>query len=288
MSVNEGQVSYNGVLLGRGTAYRIRQFDGFRSLDVRSGTREFPRQHGGIPGEHYAGSKQLFMEIAVVLTDSEEPLEQLLKALTPQTVESQLLYRSMTADEFMLRARPVRVSRRWANDGPWQFATVLVEWEVADPRTYSPAAQEVLFDPYDATGSAIDYLIDYPKDWAASTGGGQLEIANDGNGDAYPVLQATAVGGALSEVKWTNLTTNVTTHVITTISDGQTLIIDFDAYVRGLKSSIISIGGASRYGSWQHPRKVLALSSGNNTIRFEKVGAGNAVGRLKFRDTWLT
>jgi hypothetical protein len=138
------------------------------------------------------------------------------------------------------------------------------------------------------SGGGFDLTTELPIDMTAATGGTGI-ASNTGNADVYPFLRvsnALGAGSNITEFVVTNATHDQSVHVITDITPGQTLVMDFDALVRAEKGPHVYIDTSSRYGDWQQPRTPLAIRPGDNTF-FAEVEGGTPTVRLDWMDALL-
>jgi N-methylhydantoinase B/oxoprolinase/acetone carboxylase alpha subunit len=131
-------------------------------------------------------------------------------------------------------------------------------------------------------------VTNWPVDF---TGGSQnLFVAqNSGTAEAYPLVRFYGpTVGTVTGVTLTNVTNGTSLAIATTITSGQILSADMTAAVTGANTLVISLDGASRYGSWTVPRAAFSISPGSNVLRFQVTGTStDAIANLTWRDTWL-
>lgn len=290
-----GQRQFNGLLMGVGTDYHIFDEAGLTTLTVRSGTRPAPRAAGSIPGLHVADSKRVVLTLKIYGTPSElEERDATLRAAMTVSEAEQFQYRFRThfGDEGFVWARVL--DRPGKHDLDTELVGYLerrVGFEVADPRIYSVDQHSEPVPILSTAGGGIDFPNDFPANWSASVQS-SATLVNAGDADAYPLFRFQFPAGGSGDctgVEVTNLTNGDVLDIDSTITVGQTLIVDMDAYVRAVPDSlIVHIDASSHFGNWQHPRNPFRLSPGPNEIQFEVTGSTTDIVCLAtWRDTSL-
>jgi hypothetical protein len=74
----------------------------------------------------------------------------------------------------------------------------------------------------------------------------------------------------------TNQTTGQVFSMVQSIGVGETLIADHQAAAIRSAGALVTVGGASRYGSWQPPRNPFRLAQGTNLVRFDVASGDQA------------
>lgn len=280
--------TYRGLTFGEGADILVTRVDGLGGFEARSGDREIPRGHGSTPGKHFAASRQVMFRLHVNgdPTSVEEMLAELQTAfLVSEDDQHELRFARPGRPERMIRCRPIVLPR--VDTPPAFFASPSVALIAADPRIYSVARRQ-LDVPLFSAGGAIDYPVEYPKDY---TSGVYLDAVarNAGNADAYPLVRFYGPStGTLTRVVLRNLTTGAVLDIDTDILTGQILTFDGEALVTVNGNQVVGLDGASRYGDWQQPREPFALPPGESLLRFEITGTGTTARcLLTWHDTWI-
>jgi len=274
MPLQNYQFNYRGITFGFDTAYEIIQIDGLDDLNARIGDRDFPREHGQIPGIHLANHRLVTVDLEVGddgfdAEDVAVPMQNLLSILSPDqgsrdgTISNdawdKLTYKLPGEDEMFIRCRPIRRRRIRRADTEYGYAPVTFQLRCADPRKYknelkTSGAQTGSFTVM-VTGDARTYpIITYQKVNASTAG----------------LLENTTTG---SQITMNSLVRN------------NTYTFNMDFIVRG-KSPVVASSSTSEtglYGKWDVPRNPLYLVPGANVL---EVQSGDSV-TVQWYDTYL-
>jgi hypothetical protein len=299
MALTPLQRQYRGLVMGPGTEYEIIEETGLETLTVRSGTRPAPRAAGSIPGLHVADSKLVALTVEIATGDAAtaEVLDAALRAVMVVSESDQFEYKFLLASgvESFVWARVIdRPRKRDMASEQFGFYTRSIGFEVADPRIYSVEQHSENVPLLAADFPGFDLPDDLPFNMVAGTQSEAILI-NAGDQDAYPLCQFQFQSGGSDDwegLVLTNETNGSVLDIDSTLTAGQILTADMDAYVRAVPDNlIVYIGGSSRFGDWQHPRDPFYLSPGSNVITFEVEAAGtpttDAACLLSWRDTSL-
>lgn len=288
--------TWRGLTLGGFTSpYRIEKETGLDDLDVRSGSRNLPRSDGAAPGPHYAEPREVVVDLfwGAATAAAAEALTETLRAVTGPSETTLYDYGIIRADgtAWFLRARirRRRLPRDVLTETVGHVAGSLV-LEAPDPRIYSVENPGVLVAEYSTTGAGWNLAAAELPLNAASSAPAFGVAENEGTANAYPVISFHYPDGETGDADGftiTNLTTGQTLEVVTTITAGQTLIVDMDALVRASGALVVHIANSSRYGSWTPPRDPFALVPGINLLRFDLDGDAPIVARVYWRHTDL-
>lgn len=290
MTLLDGQYQYGSLLLGVGSPYGIRRIEGLEDLNVRSSDRTLPRNHGSVPGPHYASAKDVIVEL--VVKNSGDP-----ETLAERLADLRAAFKIQATPKLLKWKRPGRVERQ-INVAPIQVQHVdeyafvdrvafpRIALTAADPRIYSTELHQATLSVYDPTGPGLDYPIDYPAEFPAPATG--VLIHNSGSADAYPLVRFYGPSsGTTDEVLLRNVTTGQVQEVVTPIAPGQVLTVDNEAHVTGSGEQVVGLDGSTRYGSWSQPRTPLRLPPGDSLLRYEVVGETTTLCVVTWRDTWI-
>jgi len=274
-----------GTLFGMNTEVDVVTVDGLESFDVRSGSRELPRDDGSVPGFHLVTSKTPIFELDI-LGDTEY-YEQLEFFKPYRNHEGELHWKFPGRSQVFMRGRPRgRTAKR---DG---FTSgkipVTLAFEMADPRIYGVDQEQQIFIVFNPERSGLDWNVDWNIDFTTPGGGSDVVATNDGNVNAYPIIRIYGpVTGSCDGVLVRNLTTGVDLEIQAAMTTGQVLTVDMDARQRGSGARIIDLSGVSKYGAWTLPRDTFFLQPGDNILRLSLFGGTSAdvQGIVYWRDT---
>jgi hypothetical protein len=290
MSLLDGQYLFRGLLFGNGTPFGVRSVEGLEDLAVRAADRELPRGHGSVTGPHYAAAKNVVLELKVAGEPEtvRERLAELREAFTVTGSPEALSWLRAGRPERLVNVSPLQFV---APETPETLRLVFpkVALTAADPRIYSAERHQLVVSRYDPAGGSVEYPVDYPKDFPAG-GAASGVVFNAGASDAYPLLRfyGPKDGGTLTSVTLRNTTTGQALTVATSIGPGQILTVDNTAHVTGAGTPVVSLDGASRYGSWRQPRVPFSLPPGESTLRYETEGTtADTECVVTWRDTWI-
>lgn len=278
-----------GKTFGIDTEIDVVSVDGLEALQVRSGTREFARQDGSIPGLHLVSSKQPIFELEAIGEEEYSALTEVLRVMPD--AEGELHFKYPDNPQRFVRARVL--SRTDFRDA---FTTgrmpLTVAFEIADPRIYGLILKSANLSQYSPPSESINFPINWNVNYTITASGGMDVIAhNAGDSDAYPTIRFFGPTiGTCEGVKLTNLTTGVVFECLADILSGQILKADMDARKRGSGTRVIELSGSSRYGDWVEPRSTFYLQKGDNVLRLELTGTSSStdvMAIINWRDTSL-
>lgn len=259
MPLENYQFNYRGITFGSGTDYEINQIDGLDDLNARIGDRDFPRQHGQIPGIHLANYRLITVDLEVGndgfdAGDVATPMQALLSILSPDQGNQdgtrandtwdKFTYKLPGEDEMFIRCRPTRRRRIRRADTEYGFAPVTFQLRCSDPRKYHNQLK---------TSGAISVP-------AGTT------IMVGGHARAYPVITYQKLNGNTTGLL-RNTTTGVNLDLINLVRN-RTYTFNMDFVIRG-KSPVVFSSGANEtglYGKWKVPREPFYLGPGMNAL----------------------
>ena len=295
-AIADYQVEYNGLLMGKGTNFRIAKLDGLEDLNARVSDTSIPRADGDIAGLHTASGKQVVAEIFVHGDKDSQALRDDVQALHTafqhRDQPLQFFWREPGfTDERFIWARPIRRAQA-RNPRTAHLPGIMVAVKAADPRIYGDVQYNKNLTVYSASGGGMDFdEEEYPMEFAADASS-EIIATNAGNANAYPLLRVYGpISGTVTEVTITNSTTNKTAVFATTILTGQILSADMRRIVTANTADdpYVALDGSTRYGDWELPREPFYLAPGDNALRFEVTGgtSTDALCVVTYRDTWL-
>jgi hypothetical protein len=292
MPLADFQQSFRGLTMGPGLDVGLLSMNGLEDLTIRLGDTPQAFEDGDIEGAAYLNAKEVILEVAVAGAKKDPGHGDLLASV--------LQVFSRTADSFPFHfkepGRPERyinlrvldrvIPRNAQNAAGFQVVTVRLK--AADPKIYGTVEKSVNLTPFSTTAAAIDYSLDYPKDFPAPSGTEKV-ATNEGYSESYPLIRFFGpTSGTVDGVRLLNTTTGQTMEILAPILVGQTLSADMGRFKRGLATGTpyISLDGANRYGLWTPPREAFYLAPGDNLLRYEVDGSStDALCVVTFRDT---
>lgn len=277
-------IGEEGILFGDGTDIDVPQLEGLESLDVRSGTRELPRDDGSVPGLHLVNSRQPVFDLEII---GDSLYYDFLDVIGPsRIIEGELHWKFPGREQVFMRGRPLARSGKRDAFMVGRIP-VTIAFECADPRVYGVNLEQVLMGIYNPSFGGLDFEVDFEVDFTGSGGGGETTAVNDGDAPAYPIIRFFGpISGTCTSVKIENVTTGISLENTADITTGQVLKADMDARKRGTGSRIMDLAGSSVYGSWTLPRETFYLAPGENVLRLTITGSSTDVQAIiNWRDT---
>jgi hypothetical protein len=280
------QYEINGLLIGRGTPYKVMNIDGLFALpDVLSSDEA----REGADGERSADNETLAGRTITIditmLTDEVAPLtnDDLYEDLQAATsdIKTPLMFRIKRP------GRPERFIeakiRRRAFQANYEFSTGMaagaVQLKALDPRIYSSDLESLQTVLQSLTGGR-SYPLSFPRSYGAGAAAGTLTATNDGT---YPTPVVLTVTGPLQDPIIEHIEKGrVLEFEDITLAAGEELIID-----TGRKTALLN-GVTSRRNLMKRAEWFL-LDPGDNNIRFSSAISGpGQTGTLdiEFRSAW--
>lgn len=285
--------NYNGLTFGDGTGYYVDHHEGLEGFETRVSDSDQPRGDGGIRGLDYVAPRTVAFTLALGETSDttyETRMAAVRAAFLPsRSADMDLVFKRPGQVERLIRARPIQLTRVEEYLNFDQIGHPPLVFRAVDPRIYSSVEHSGNATVYTASSGGMDWpVVNWPVDY---TGGSQnlLAVSNTGTAEAYPLIRIYGpTVGTCTAITLTNLTNGSVFAVSTTITTGQILSGDMTAAVTGANSLVVSLDGASRYGSWTVPRTAFSLSPGSNVLKFQVTGTStDVIANLTWRDTWL-
>lgn len=260
------------------SGYLFRRFSGFGFPEVRLEIQSRGNYHGAVLGMHKYGRRAMTIEGEIVgssAADYEAKRRALEQVLTIKNGLQTVIFN--TRGGLAIEAECIVSS---ALDVPYQSGKVIMgdfRLELVAPYPFLLGAtlelESVLV--YSGGGAAIPAAIPF----SIATGGSGAEvIANDGNGEAFPVIR---IYGALQNPSITNETTGESLSIVYTLLSS-TDYIEIDMYNRTVLLNGVTNIMQYVSGDW------WALQPGDNTIKL--TASSNTVDAhadIEYRDAYL-
>ncbi|HEX2314661.1 MAG TPA: phage tail protein [Thermomonospora sp.] len=281
---DDGQIEWNGLLLGAGTPYGWRELAGWDDLPgLSSGSAARPGRHGVWPGRRLAGERTVTFTCLVRAPRAEMgTVVRTLRAATPagpDETEHPLVVR--TLGETLLAY--AQVAGRVITNDPAFAAGVgraVVQWACADPRRYSLAERTTEIGA-PTLGSGLQYPLTYPLDYGTpgSSGWGRLPNAGD---TATGVRMA--ITGPCTNPVVINQTTGRQLQFGIELARGEVLSVD-------THQGTVTLGPADRLYTltpMSVPVEDFELAPGENAVAFRAAShsTGSAL-TVTWRDAYL-
>ena len=275
---------WTGLLIGAHTDYRVESVKGLEGATVRFEDTDQPRDDGAVRGLDLQMPRTVMFKLRAAPDAAdrdvvEARLEALYRALRPQRTDDwELIWRHPGRPLRSLYCRPIDTMRELSIEQALTGEQVLT-LRAADPRHYSAVVRRVTV-PVSPDESEVVTVV-------AAT--------NSGNDRSYPLIRITGPtsGPDVSRVQLVNASANTTFDVATLLQPGAELIGNMRARVVGARTSVVTLNGTSKYGSWQQPRQPWYLAPdpdaefGQNVLYLRTTPAGAPVTcTIEYQDTW--
>lgn len=269
-----------GLLIGKGTEYRVESIEGLGGWEVRASDSPFPRGDGDQRGIDLQGARQVLMRVNFDGSplDLEAGMQRLLAALRPRRDSDQDMYFRLPGMPLqVLRCRPMSLTREISAER-LILASQPFGLRAADPRIYSARSRQVVVPVTEGGGSVVT----------------AVAATNAGNGNAYPIIRITGAPDVeVTSVQLVNVTANVAFEVSTLLPPRGQLVGDMPALVTSEPRSKITVDGQARYAAWLPPRDPFYIApdpvapGGVNALYLRTTPEGAGVTCvLEYRDTW--
>jgi len=270
-SLGVGQGVYGDLVFGEGTDWPVLAAENLLAYESRIADTPIPQRDGDMVNGRWAAGRIVVLPFKILgLTEHAARRTEWLSAFRADDPrEEHWLVFKDHGGTYLVRAR---VARRRVEQTPFGAralsSNAVVELKLADPRVYDGEDWLQTAIPSYGAGAGGGFnlpVAQLPINMTAPTGGGTV-FENTGQSTAYPLIRVTAVGSSMTAFELANLTTGQVVEVNTTVTAGQTLVIDMDGLIRAAAGPHIHIEGSSRYGSWVHPREPWGLAPGFNNL----------------------
>lgn len=275
---------WSGLLVGAGTAYPVESVEGLEGFSMRTSDDDIPRGDGSFRGVDLQTARNVLFRLSSGSTSAnraqvEARLAALFTALTPERdSDVELIFRHPGRPLRTIYYRPTDLVRE-LNTIQALVAKQAISLRAVDPRIYSAVSRTV----------SVPIAIDDSETVNV------VAATNVGNARAYPVIRVTGPtsGADVTRVALFNASTDVSFEVDAVIQAKAELIGDMHTWVVGGGSSVISLNGQGKYGSWQLPREPFYIApdpeaaQGVNLLYARTVPVGAPVTvTIEYRDTW--
>lgn len=197
-SLDAGQCSLNGLLMGPSTPYGITQWEGLDKPDVRSGNTDRPRTRGAFVGANYLKTRQptLTFDVGPLAPNfgGYGSLPVALAALaaacsTEGTTEYPLWVQLPGFPLVCSMSRVLKKSIKYdiTADLGQLVKGASIQWEATDPYLYSAPTQTVTIGlPTPASG--MSFNLSFPLGFGGAITPNEATVTNDGDVPCWPVL----------------------------------------------------------------------------------------------------
>ncbi len=264
------QIERNGLLMGDGTPYDIRQIGGLSGAPGSSSSdRSLSQRHGAVAGEDYVTPRTVTVKFEIVSDESTltAKLDALNLAFAPSIDPVAIAYRipgvaggGVVTSVAHCRKRDVQVDTVYARG----LATVDLQLSAADPRLYGLTQKTAQAGTDDVATVGLTFNATAPFSFGGAIAPGSLTVTNDGN-FAEPFMMR--VYGPCTDPVVTRSSDELFLEFNGTVADGDYLEIDTsDRTIKtnGVTNSYAMLDGSS---TW------FDLVPGANVLRLTRTGS---------------
>lgn len=278
-NIDDYQIKFKELVIGRDTPYGIRSVRGLFDVDVDSGSVPIPRGDGNIPGEDFLKAKNVEIELGIEGPKQSDSLAGFIRDIreTFKREDSDgspepLYFKVPGNEEQFIRVRNINIAIQDDVQSEHGLKPISVRLHAADPRLYGTDSNSDVLNIHEPDSGSIDFGLDFGLDFESA--GLDVVIHNAGTAKAYPILRffGPTDAGTVTGVTIINETTGQEIEIQSDILTDQILRADMPAYIRADGNQVIGIDGSSRYGDWQVPREPFYLQPGDNVLRYEITG----------------
>jgi phage-related protein len=283
MTVNAGELSYNGYLFGNITGsptVHVTEVEGLDLPAVRSSDVNLPGAHGALPGQDRLGPRVIDLTTHVVAANQAELVASLLAmsaAVAPRDDELPLILRfSDDLPEMRvycrLRRRAIPLPQHHAHSN----ARCVLQLAATDPRIYSEEEYSAAASA-PVAGGGLAFPFAFPFNFGNPAAGSTVALTNAGTMDAPwtavvsgPCTGITITGPSGDQIRWNGVLTASET-------------LTFDAHPS--RRTVLLQGTASRYGLIDPLSTWFLLAPGENQVSFN-TDSSTGTASFHWRDAW--
>lgn len=190
-SLSQWQVSYQGVTLGAGTNYGIKEIDGFDLNAWRSGDTPRARDHGELPGLDLVPGRTVTVTFDILPTSFVTSWVGLANGTVPQSSEQPFWLNLPGWGQLAMMAKPRKRSMPLTKEvslGP--LAKTIVEWHGTDPRLYTSPTLTASCG-LSGNPAGFSFPFSFPFSFGGASTINTISWTNAGNMDIRPILTVT-------------------------------------------------------------------------------------------------
>lgn len=280
------QIEYRETLIGEGSPFALVQAEGLIDLPgLQTADRLRLRRHGLSPGDDFAASRSIVLQIEVdAETESElnSTMATLLEITRPGLAESPMTVQIpgvAGGGKRRLNVRPRRRNVPIDLDFFYGLPIVTVEFVATDPRIYDGTPWQVSTTLPSGLGSGLSFPAVPPLTFSGSSETGDVGAQNDGT---FPVSPVIRIDGPVTNPSVTHLEKGYVLDFTITLGSSDYLIIDAES------RSVLLNGSSNRYSTLSSTSQWWDLDPGDNTIRFRSdTNLETAILTAYYRSAWI-
>ncbi len=283
MTVNAGELTYNGYLFGNITGspiVHVTEVEGLDMPDVRSSDVPLPGAHGALPGQDRHGPRVIDMTAHVVAASQAELVASLMAMAAAVVVRDDELPLTLRVSnelpEMRIYCRPRRRKVPLPQHHAHLNARCVLQFVASDPRIYSEAEYSAAAAA-PVAGGGLAFPFAFPFSFGSPATGSTVSMTNAGGATAPwhavvsgPCTGITITGPGGDQIRWNG-----------ELLAGETLT--FDAHPS--RRTVLLQGTASRYSLVAPLADWFMLTSGENQVAFN-TDTSTGTATFRWRDAW--
>ena len=249
------QIELNGVLMGSGTSYIVRDFDPWSAPKIRAGEAPRAQQHGSFAGRDWLGERLVAAKIGINAGTSaaDQTARRVLAAAwqPPEGTVVPLVWMEDDGVKYLVFGKP-----RLASSDLSSRVLTECRFVATDPRIYNAVASTATTTPPSGSGG-LTFNATPNFTFGGAVTGGSMTVNNAGG---FKTPWVATLTGPLTDPRIEHVEQSCTLFLTGSLAVGETLVIDSAA------RSILLGGTASRY-TWLGPlSKWFDLTPGLQTV----------------------
>lgn len=282
---SDWQIEFRETLIGEGSPFALVRAEGLLDLPMlQTADRLRLRRHGLSPGDDFAASRSIVLQIEVNAETSSElnsTMSTLLEITRPGLAESPMTLQIpglAGGEKRRVNVRPRRRQVPIGLDFFYGLPIVTIEFVATDPRIYDSTPWQVS-TALPSGGGGLYFPAVPPLTFSATSETGDVNAENEGTFPVAPVLR---IDGPVVNPSVTHLEKGATLDFTISIADGDYLIVDAES------RSVLLNGTSNRYSTLTSDSTWWELDPGDNTVRFRSdANTEDAVLTAYYRSAWL-
>jgi Phage tail protein len=267
-----GACAFGSFAFGVGTKFHVSALGGFDSLPaLRSGDIPAPAAHGELSGRHYAGGRDIELEITVIGDSVADLFAQVgaLKAAfvvgddAASDVEQAL---TLYGNTKLVSARVVKREPVYPAQSLERSMVVPMQLHATDPRVYSALLHTASTGLGTSTGG-LTFPATFPATFGSGSAGGQVTVVNAGSVKTYPTL---TIVGPVDNPIVDHVEQGLSLALTASLVLGDTLVVNTEPRARTVLLNGTNAENLLTTPGW------FGLSAGSQTIRYRNNGGFTA------------
>ena len=278
------ELEYNGVLMGDGTPFLISQVEGLLDLpDITSADKSRLRRNGLRAGDDFAQGRTVIVTVEICATDSvtfDDAVDLLMVASAPTGPPLPLVFQIpgvAGGGKRVVNCRPRQRSLPIGREFYYEIPLAVIEFYSLDPRLETNELNTASTS-LPSAGGGLNFNAVAPFTFGAVSVGGTLELQNEGNFVANPVV---VFEGPVTNPSIESITQDKTLSFTITLASGETLEVDTE------ERTVLLNGTASRYNTLDTTAQWFDLQPGTNEVRYQAATITTSTMTVTWRSAWV-